>query len=111
MRGIKREIEKWFCRLQSRFEAGSTQKGRKASRNKWSGAEVEQNVRGCGEKGRDKCFSLSVRLLPEESVMADWQPDPDGLARVVDLATNALNPANYQKTIDVRERKLEPKEW
>lgn len=73
--------------------------------------KVEKQVDECGEKGRDKCFSLSVRLLPEESVMADWQPDPDGLARVVDLATSALNPANYQNTINVRKRKLEPKDW
>jgi transportin-1 len=32
--------------------------------------------------------------------MAEWQPDPDGISRVIELATNALLPNNYQQTIN-----------
>lgn len=33
--------------------------------------------------------------------MAEWQPDPNGISQVVELATMALLPTRYQETLDV----------
>ena len=34
--------------------------------------------------------------------MSEWQPDPNGISQVLELATMALVPTRYQETLDVR---------
>jgi len=34
--------------------------------------------------------------------MSEWQPDPNGISQVVELANMAMTPTKYQETLNVR---------